>query len=350
MKNKIMFSKLIMSSYYRGMLSIISFSFMIASCNNNDIEKPNNESKKGELAIEIFSHVQTLNKTEYINEFEHEDFLSAELISMISSNKQAKRQLKRISDNEVDTVFSLEEIPIYSEQITKTRIYSSGVMESELSDITPEDKNPINSFMANPLPEESKIRKTIIVDGMINSYSSNGDLVYSVPYAEQNMKQFLDTLKYYVSLSVDTLKNSQISLKRRIKSIEDQKVAQGIAVRELSNGNIVLEQYMDGKERLSSQRVSIMGSSERLKSRTELNPDMTKTISFELLQGNQLLERRRYTYSSNKLLRNSKSVQNLHSENPENIKTEVLILSKDGFPMIKTIQEHYLQNQILFHF
>ena len=330
------------------LLVSVIFSLTLSSCNNNILDNSNSKIEKGDVAIEIFSHIQSANRTEFINKNKHSDFISDKVLSLVSSNKQAMMRLNKIGANEIDTIVSLEEIPIYKETITATKIYSSGIMESEIQDVTPDDMNPINSFTANPLPIESTIKKTIIEGGMIKSYSGIGELIHSESYVGQNMKQFLDTVKYYVALSEESQEKKQMNSESQLNKIKKQKMPAGAKIIELSNGNVVLEQFIETNKNTAS--FSIKGSSERLRTRTELNPEMTKTIKFEILQGEQLFERRTYFYSENKLLKNSKYAVNLPNENPEVVKSEVLVFNRQGVPMIKTTQERYLRNQMIFHF
>ena len=326
---------------------VIFFSLFFSSCNKNIAEISGSKVEKGELAVEIFNHSQCVDKIEFLSDAKYPDFISPEIISIVQTNKQA---MKRMNSNtsEIDTVFSLEEIPIYKEKITSTRIYSSGIMESESQDITPEDMNPINTFTANPLPLEATIKRTVQEDGQIKSYNGNGKLIQSVPYEEQNMRNFLDTLKHYVAIAEDSGAIQHSKYQTQFSKIKRQKIPFGAKVTELSNGNVVLEQLLESSSVSNSMRIK--SNQEPLRARTELNSDMNKTIKFEVLQGNQLLLRRSYFYSNKEALRNSKYTLNLPNENPEVIKSEALIFNAKGIPMIKNTQELYLRNQMVFHF
>lgn len=304
--------------------------------------------EKGEIAVEIFNHSQCVDKIEYLSTAKHPDFISPEIISMISSNKQAIMRMSKSRTNEIDTVFSLEEIPIYSERITSTRIYSSGIMESVSQDVTPEDKNPINTFTANPLPIEFTIKKTIVEDGTIKSFNGDGKLIQSKPYVQQDMKVFLDTLKHYVALSEKVKERQLVKSESQLSKIKRQTIPAGAKIIELSNGNIILEQPIDNGVPINGMRLK--SNSEPLRARTELNPEMNKTIKFEVLQGKQLLERRTYFYSNKEALKNSKYTLNLPNENPEMIKSETLTFNAQGIPVIKRTQELYIRNQMIFHF
>lgn len=333
---------------FSRVVNVILFVLIFSSCDKNIINNSNSNIEKGKVAVEIFSHSQSVSKIEFLNDTEYSDFISPEVISMISSNKQAIMRMRENRTTEIDTVFSLEEIPIYTERITSTHIYSSGIMESVTQDVTPDDKNPINTFTANPLPVEFKIKKTIVEDGMIKSFNGDGKLIQSKPYAQQDMKVFLDTLKYYIALSEKVGEPQRAKLETQLSKIKKQTIPSGAKIIELSNGNIVLEQPIDN--RVSTNGLRLKSNSEPLRARTELNPEMNKTIKFEVLKGKQLLERRTYFYSNKETLKNSKYTLNLPNENPEIIKSEILTFNSQGIPMIKCIQELYIRNQMIFHF
>ncbi|MDD3079974.1 MAG: hypothetical protein PHH37_12860 [Paludibacter sp.] len=345
--------KTIISNKISEKTAILTFAFLalffLNSCNKDTTEISNSKVEKGELAVEIFTHSQCVDKIELLNETKHLDFISPEIILMVQSNKQAMMRISKSSTNEIDTLFSLEEIPIYKEKVSTTRIYSSGTMESESEDITPDNMNPINTFTANPLPAEATIRKTVQEDGLIKSYNGEGKLIQSVPYEEQNMKSFLDTLKYYVAITEDSIALQQVkSSQSQLRKIKQQSISNGLKIIELSNGNIVLEQLIESGS--ISNSIKIKSSQSPLRSRTELNAEMNKTIKFEILQGDQLLLRRSYFYSNKDALKNSKYTLNIPKENPELIKSEALFFNNKNIPMIKSTQEYYLRNQMVFHF
>jgi len=329
--------------FYISIIAII-----LSSCSNYILNDSIAKKVNGELAVEIFNHSQRVDKLEYLSIVKHPYFISPVLLSTVSTNKQAMLLMNKTQTSEYDTIYSLEEIPIYKESTSTTRIYSSGKMETEIQDITPDSLNPIITFTANPLPAEATIKKTLIEDGVIKAFNGDGKLINSLAYTEKNMKAFIDTLKYYVVLAekVDTLesKSTEAQLNKSLR----KNAPAGSKIIKLSNGNVVLEQMIDNSANTTVTR--IRNNNEPLRSRTELNPEMNKTIKFEIFQGNQLLQQRSYIYSNNESLKNSKNALILSYENPEVIISESLIFDRKGIPMIKSTQEHYLRNQMVFHF
>lgn len=328
------------------------YSLLLISCEvqpESQVTAP--EIEKGEVALEIFSHSRRIEKITPLDESKHSGFITSELRSLLPALKNKRMRVKS-NTNEPDTVFLLSEIPIYKEETSYSCIYTTGLMESENEDITPPDMNPIYKFTSTPLQPEMVIKKTTIKDGKITAYNANRDVLVSEPYADTNMKEFLDTLIHYVNLAETQESKAGVAPQRALvkSQLLNMKPPKGSKVTELSNGNILLEQELDDQTTATFTGKQMIPLKEgKLRSRTEITAQMDRTVRFELLQGTQLLERKRFFYSEREGLKNSAKIRGQALYNPEMIVNEFLEQSDDGLPVIRTIQEYYVTNKMVFH-
>lgn len=84
---------------------------LLASCNNENtggLFQTDDE----EVAVELLSHVKRVESVEFINNSEYEEFLTPKIRSMISKDRQAMRRVGSASNTDVDTIYSLSDIPV----------------------------------------------------------------------------------------------------------------------------------------------------------------------------------------------------------------------------------------------
>lgn len=328
---------------------IILFAFLailLASCNKENTGGLFQTADE-EVAVELFSHVKRVESVEFLNTSDYEEFLSPEVRSIISKDKQAMKRMNAATNDDIDTIFSLSEIPVIKEIVSKNIIYISGKMITETQDITLEEKNILNTMTATPLLPEQTIKKTVSKDGMLTSYGADNNILSKVPYEEQNMKPFLDSLKYYVDLA-EQQESSKKSVKAQssFEKIKNSTIPVGMHIWQMDNGNVVIEEIINSSS-VSSMRVK--GVSGQMRSRTFTNPEMDKTLRYELYQGNQLVTRRYYQYNGSEKLINSVRIKGNNIENPSAIISESLFVNDRGIPKIRKTQEQYKQNQIIVH-
>ena len=65
---------------------------------------------------------------------------------MISKDRQAMKRVGSATNTDVDTIYSLSDIPVIKEIISKNIIYVSGEMLTETQDITLEEENILNTM------------------------------------------------------------------------------------------------------------------------------------------------------------------------------------------------------------
>ena len=145
---------------------------LLASCNNENTGGLFQTADE-EVAVELLSHVKRVESVEFLNTSDYEEFLTPEMRSQISKDKQAMMRVSgAANDNVIDTVYSLSEIPSVKEIVSKNIIYASGKMFTEIKDITPEEENILNTMTATPLLPEQTIKRTESKDGIrITSYN-----------------------------------------------------------------------------------------------------------------------------------------------------------------------------------
>lgn len=319
---------------------------LLVSCNN---ENAGNlfETADEEVAVELFSHVKRVESIEFLNTSDYEEFLSPEMRSQISKDKQAMMKVSASNQDEIDTIYSLSEIPVIKEIVSKNIIYVSGKMTTITQDITPDEENIINTMTATPLLPEQTIKKTETKDGMLISYGADGNILSSEPYEEPNMKPFLDSLKYYIDLAELESSKQSVKAQSAFTKIRNSVMPAGMNVWQMDDGNIVIEEIINSQ---SENEMRVKGVSGQMRSRTITNPEMDKTLRFELYQGNQMVSRRTYQYNGSDKLKNSVRIKGSALENPSGIISEVLFINERGIPKIRKTQEEYKQNQLIVHF
>lgn len=328
------------------LLTIFVVSALISCQADKSPDLPVDNLVKREVAMEIFSHSQSIVQMEYITKEKHADFLTAQLLSKISQNSIAQRMYKN-SIEESDTVFHLDELPVYSEINSTTQIFDDGSSSTVVIDLTPDDANPANTFKETPVSDELVIYKTVLENQQLVATNKSGEIIVNEDFPVANLSDFLDTIKYYVSqLKSDGLPQS-------VKSVNSILLAkfQNIHPHEtkiLSNGNVVIESVESGQLLISGE--TDIAPSSSIRTISELDPQMSKILKFEVFNGNQLLSRKKFTYADNPLLRNSVYKKNAYGENPRQVDFEILVSGSHGQPMIKTIREVYLRNQTIFNF
>ncbi len=320
---------------------------LLASCNNENTGGLFQTADE-EVAVELLSHVKRVESVEFLNTSDYEEFLTPEMRSQISKDKQAMMRVSgAANDNVIDTVYSLSEIPSVKEIVSKNIIYASGKMFTEIKDITPEEENILNTMTATPLLPEQTIKRTESKDGMLISYGADGNILSSEPYEELDMKPFLDSLKYYVDLAEKESSRQSVKVQSSFAKIKSSAMPEGMNVWQMDNGNIVIEEIINSSSENGMRVKSVAG---QMRSRTITNPEMDKTLRFELYQGNQMITRRTYQYNGSEKLINSVKIKGGTLENPSGIISEVLFVNERGIPKIRKTQEEYKQNQIIVHF
>ncbi len=322
------------------------FSFIIflitSSCNKMTEELP---IPNQEVAMEIFTHSTTIDQIEYLQMDLHADFLSPDLIAQLEKNPFLKQKLLRKSEEVVDTIFSYDEIPLIRETKTHTLIFHDGRSEYYSEHLTPFEQNPLYQLTASPKPEGSRIAKTVVKDGLLRVYNINNESIVQEAYPIENMKAFLDTMRVFVEMSIEKSGNKSDNQALKIRSTR-QYLDVGGSIAELPNGNIIIEFPMLAKSFANEEGLKISGI---IKSRLELDPEMTKTLQFEIFQGDYLIHRKKYAYRDTEMLKNFFHKAKIF-ENPESIESEILFTNAQGITAIRHTKEFFYRNQSLYYF
>lgn len=291
-----------------------------------------------EVAAEIFTHSITTQKTIYLNEYLHSDFLSTEIRNMIEGDSFLKKMLICPGQNQ-DTIFTFEEIPYSRELKNLTTIYKDGSMESVIDDFSSEDLNPLYELTQNTRNESDRIGRTIIKDGNITVFNTKGVQMLKEPYEIACMKTFIDSMHIYI----DKIKAGKFKINNSKPLLDSVEMIS--QMKALPNGNIQLES-------IALLNVCNKNSAELTPSYTktliELVPDMTKTLKVEYFNGNQLVLRRVFSYENNNLLYNFHQ-NTILNENPAKIETFSLEIKPKNKPVLIYILEQFHRNQTIFH-
>ena len=181
--------------------------------------------------------------------------------------------------------------------------------------------------------------------GMLTVYNAAGEILTQEAFPEPDMRDFIDTMKVYVLKINRNTPDKQNNPKSGTKYFKQYCTA-GNNICELPNGNVMIESPVTNEKNTSGVYPGISGT---LKSRIELNPEMTKTLQHDIFQGNNLIQRKKYTYNS------SKNLMSLHHnrvicENPQSIETFTLTMNSEGYPVIRHSKEFYKTNQTRYYF
>lgn len=301
-------------------------------------------ASRSKIAMEIFTHTQTIEEQAYLNSIKHPDFISQNLQNLVVDDEFSLRMFKAPAEELFDTVFSIEEIPVFSELSTITRIYENGSSDVEINDLTPEGINPTSNFYETPQDIEDKIVKTVIEGGRMITYNSGGRVLVNEPYDQENFTQFLDTLKFYLK------KVQEDSERQYVRSLNylmnyTQNNGGSLKYQILESGEVELQQEFSMEE-----KVNDLIQNTRVFVKTTLDPTMSRTMRSEIRNGEQLIQKKTYHYSDKEELRNSIYKKNGYGENPQKIETQTLIFNMWGKPVIRKVSETYLRNQSFFYF
>lgn len=315
------------------------------------------------LAVEIISRCQTEISNDFINRLDYGDFISPEVEqAMVKSRVYASRGVgtRSVDDSEIDTFYYSEQIPVCEDLYQQTKIYSDGQTEVSCENNIDIEGNPMLTFYDSPIDLDQFIAKMEIKDGHKKCYNKSGVLILSEPAELPDMKEYVEQLQYYVEQAQQETK-SRSGSKRDIEWLRSKMQVQPqtrsgepvyYKIEQLANGNVLLEQEMLDIGYSSSLPLARSNSSGKLITRTELSPDISRTMKYELLEDGKLVERRKYMYSDfNPKTRSMYLPMSDGTDlNPEQIITEKLVIMHDGTPMVQVRTENFQQNQVIFHF
>ena len=329
------------------LMSTLVVPAMMISCQaDNNSGLPVDDLPKRELVMEIFSHSQSVVQTDFPDKLKHAGFLTDVLLSKINGNPLAQRMLSQQTE-ENDTVFDPQELPVFSEMNSVTRIFADGTSSAEILDLTPDDANPAELFKETPVQENQKIFKAVIENQQLRAYNKAGNLLVHEDFPLENLSQFIDTVKFYV----EQMKSSGAtkSIKKMNPLLLSGKNQNGVFLsRILPNGHVVIESNESNPQFVPG--LSTTETAAEYKTVSELDPQMSKILKFELFNGKQLISRKTFRYNENPQMRNSVFLKDFYGENPVQIDTEMLITGRQGLPMIRTSRELFIRNQTNFYF
>lgn len=349
-----------MKKYYTNSFLLILL-IIITSCNQQQ-DSPDDNTDNNTLAVEFISKKQIETSNQLITNIEYADFVNPDIIALISksrlyANVGINTRTWSLEDA-IDTLYYSEQIPVCEEVFQQTKIFYNGQQESIYeSNIDPEG-NPILYFHETPTDLDQYIARVEVKNGQRNCYNRSGSLLSSELAELPNMKEFIDELQKCVKqVEQDGLTRSAAKrdiewLRRKMESQPRTRSGEDCyyKIEVLDNGNVVLEQEMQSEN--SKYKTRGISESGKITTRTELSPDISRTMGFEIRNNDLLVERRRYKYSESNI--KTRSLYTPISEgddlNPEQIITQKLVVLNDGTPMIELISENFTQNQTIFHF
>lgn len=326
------------------LIIVVSCGVML-SCKSNEPDISPEKTEEQHIAIEMYTHSTTINQIEYLQVGLHDEYLHPEVIARLNSDAFLRQRLSAPFLEKSDTIFSYDEIPLVKESKSYTCISRDGAWQSSTEHLTPFETNAAYQLNANAPPEESRIFKTVVKDGHIKIYNHLDELIVEDLFPVVNMKTFLDTMKVYVQLNIKKVLNRAVDNTQIISKLKRQ-LPQSSKISQLANGHVMLESTLEelpGKTNGSPRMSGI------IRSRTELSEDMTKTMKFELFQGEYLIQRKIYSYNGKTTLCNF-CYDDIVSENPATIESESLMLNSKGYPVLHHTKEYFQRNQTYYYF
>lgn len=300
------------------------------SCQEADVNDVSSTVNLPEIALEFLIHQVSIDQYEEPDPVIHAAFISNE--STFSPGAEAHFKGRSSQSESIDTVFTYDEIPLIRETRTHLLVYSDGSSETTMEDRTPEGINPLYLLTEMPPGDEMIISRTVIKNGRMQVFNKMNELVFEDSYPENNLKEFIDSLLIYALAEEGMMKVAR----------EEQSMPDGIRRVRKADGTIQLVQEL----RMTAPMAGGSISGSPLKAIATLNEEMTRTLTFELYSGNQLIHRKRYEYESDKLLGNYLGTEKL-SENPRSVDAETLQLNAQGNPVIFRSKTYYRANQTI---
>lgn len=298
---------------------------------DEDITQQNHE----EVAVEIETHSTSVNQTYTLSYDEEEAFKSGNLPAFLTADLNESLKV-RSTTNSGDTIFSFDEIPVIRESLTKTIIFRNGTSECTYEDLTSEEMNIMTNLTETPVPDSARIARTVVKDGFMSIYDKTGRLVSRESYPEANYTEFLDTLKFYLKMNETVIQSSGAM---KINALR-KRLPPNVNMEVLDNGHVVYEMNVN-QQQGNAEQSKIQSN---VKCRTEIDPDLNRTISFEMFEGSKLIHKKTYQYSESKKLMNIAG-NNILGYNPEKIETYSLVINANGKPAVKHTREFFKQNQ-----
>lgn len=297
---------------------------------NTDIQNDSFANKK--VAVEILIHSITVQRTVYLNNIQHADFLSREMKSKINNDKFLLRMLIS-SFQDQDTVYSFEEIPYTKEVQTHTIIYDDGSTSSVIDEINSAKNNPLYILTQNQQDDNEHVVRTVVKDGYITGYNKHARQILKEPFEFPDMKPFVDTLQVYLE---------------KIKHNKIKKINTGFFVGDNSESHEIMKILPCGNVQIQNIYTDNKDFSLQNKTVTELNQEMTKILSVDVFNNNQLVKRKIFSYEDNKLLKNYHR-STILNENPAFIESKHLTINHLGRPVLNHSIEKFLRNQTIFY-
>lgn len=325
------------------LILLISFMLIKSGCAQQEKDFGEDLPLTKSIALEMYLHYIALEQTNYLNRQQHHEFLSPDVERRLQQHSFYAAQLYRSITEPSDTVFSYEEIPSVRETKTHTIIYEDGTSEAFFEDLTPHDQSLLFHLSESPQPAESRIVATRLSNGWLTAYGPDQKVLFEQPYITDNQREFLDTLEKYVRMSIPPYSSAPPQNPNPLLRLK-MNLPEGATASLLPGGNIRME--------MSFPSVALKSTSFHtgvLKSSTELNPEMTRTLKFELYQGEFLLQRKIYSYEETPLLRNRYKEMEL-TENPMVISSQTLTVNSHGMPVLRQTHEYYYRNQSFYYF
>ena len=318
---------------------------LLSSCSNSDTELSITKRQDKNIAMEVYTHSTVIDQTEYLQAGLHDEFLHPDVVAQLTNDPFLRQKLRSSATEDNDTIFSYDEIPLVREIKSYTCIFQDGTLQSTTDYPTPFEANALYQLNENPPSEATRISRTVEKDGSLKIYNTRGELIAEELFPVSDMKDFLDTMKIYVQKCKDRSAHDEDTIVMNISGVEKILPAAS-RISSLPSGHVILELDLQS---LPAEATPLPRISGVIKSRTELNEDMTRTLKFELFKGDYLIQRKMYAYQDKAALRNLYR-NKVISENPESVESESLMLNSKGFPVLHHTKELFYRNQTYYHF
>lgn len=322
----------------------------LTSCLNEfDLENTSGEvvSPERKVAVKIDTKYVEISQNIPVSEKDTPDFVGAISCQAIRQTPEGMIKIDENINTPTDDYVDPDDLPIVTEGGTSETIFDDGTYESSTIRRINTALSPIFQLYEVPISYQESVTRVDINNGMMYAYNVSDELLFSQPHQGIDMTEYIAVLDEIIErIKADSLIQSIAPLNRiqlQAQNSTTTRSGEPYTITEGKNGCIIIEK----ESNKSATRCLIDGA--RVKTRVTLSPDASRTLMSERFENDILVARTRYKYANNdrfKSYLNSKEVSKL---NPHKVKTEKLIVGKDGSLKVASTITVYSQNTLSFN-
>lgn len=305
------------------------------------------EAPERKAAVKINTKYVEISQNIPVSEKDTPDFVGAISYQITRQTPMGMMKVGENNNTPTDDYVDPNDLPTVIEGGASETIFDDGTYESSTIRRINTALSPIFQLYEVPISYQESVTRVDINNGMMYAYNVSDQLLFSKPHQGIDMTEYIAVLDEIIArIEADSLTRSITPIERlqlQAQNSATKRLGEQYTVTEGENGCIIVEK----ESNKSTTRSLIDGA--RVKTRVTLSPDASRTLMSERFENDMLVARTRYKYANNdrfKSYLNSKEVSKL---NPHKVKTEKLIVGKDGNLKVASTITVYSQNTISFN-